>query len=644
MKFTANFVARLGQAALIGLVLRAGQAMAGEVTPTPGPLPTITATSTSGYAPYTVHVHALGTNVGAGNETTARYEWDFGDSPANGSQFNILVGWSAAHTYNQPGTYTITLRVMNQDRQQATVTKQVTVGSLTRSTIYVSPAGNDANAGTSASAPIQTFGRAAQLLANDRQILFQRGGTYNTSSGMYISHQNLIIGAYGAGEPPVINYTSGTNYAKIIDFDSDAMDIIIENIRFDSNFAPNNMIVRALQPHGTNITVRNCFFNKISYAMNCGGGGVNGLLAQGNWADAIGAYFVWGEGSKHTIIGNTVLNSLDEHNIRMGGVSKFLIAHNDLTNTSKSTIWCMLGDHAYVANNILRSGRFIAGPNFAVSSPSERFPWLVFEANRILGQGVVLYSGAENMVFRNNVINFTAGDCFSIWGYYPTWNRTCTNITVANNTGVNSSSEYGKFMKIGEGAVNVAAMNNFYCAPTLNQPNSAGNVIIDDPDLTGHTFRNNIWSNSTAGSYVHSTSTGSKTAAQWSAYSQTSGEVYRSCTLADLNSQSAPTFNAACATPVNVVLTDLNGNYRPVPGTSAWTVGAVELNPTNPPGGAVPSPDINRDGIVNVSDLLLLLNAWGPCAIPGPVTCPADLNENGVVSVEDLLALFAAWG
>ena len=46
------------------------------------------------------------------------------------------------------------------------------------------------------------------------------------------------------------------------------------------------------------------------------------------------------------------------------------------------------------------------------------------------------------------------------------------------------------------------------------------------------------------------------------------------------------------------------------------------------------------DGQVNVTDLLALLAAWGPCAAP----CPPDINTDGNVNVTDLLALLGAWG
>lgn len=49
--------------------------------------------------------------------------------------------------------------------------------------------------------------------------------------------------------------------------------------------------------------------------------------------------------------------------------------------------------------------------------------------------------------------------------------------------------------------------------------------------------------------------------------------------------------------------------------------------------------DLDDSGGVNVSDLLTLLSAWGPC-----VDCIADLDGDDEVTVSDLLLLLAAWG
>lgn len=51
--------------------------------------------------------------------------------------------------------------------------------------------------------------------------------------------------------------------------------------------------------------------------------------------------------------------------------------------------------------------------------------------------------------------------------------------------------------------------------------------------------------------------------------------------------------------------------------------------------------DLSGDGVVDVSDLLILLADWGACPRGD---CPTDLNGDGVVDVSDLLLLLADWG
>ncbi len=65
--------------------------------------------------------------------------------------------------------------------------------------------------------------------------------------------------------------------------------------------------------------------------------------------------------------------------------------------------------------------------------------------------------------------------------------------------------------------------------------------------------------------------------------------------------------------------------------------------------GPIPAPppipgDINHDGHVNVTDLLAVINAWGPCAPPCPPTCPADVTGDCNVNVSDLLLVITNWG
>ena len=48
--------------------------------------------------------------------------------------------------------------------------------------------------------------------------------------------------------------------------------------------------------------------------------------------------------------------------------------------------------------------------------------------------------------------------------------------------------------------------------------------------------------------------------------------------------------------------------------------------------------DVNGDGTVDVSDVLALVSAWGPCS-----GCTEDLNQNGMVDVTDLLIVLGNW-
>jgi len=55
--------------------------------------------------------------------------------------------------------------------------------------------------------------------------------------------------------------------------------------------------------------------------------------------------------------------------------------------------------------------------------------------------------------------------------------------------------------------------------------------------------------------------------------------------------------------------------------------------------GTTAAGDANGDGLVNVSDILAVVDAWGLCGF----SCPEDLNGDGTVNVVDLLAVIAAW-
>lgn len=59
--------------------------------------------------------------------------------------------------------------------------------------------------------------------------------------------------------------------------------------------------------------------------------------------------------------------------------------------------------------------------------------------------------------------------------------------------------------------------------------------------------------------------------------------------------------------------------------------------------GDPPVGDLDGDGLVGITDFLMLLAEWGPCDRPCPPQCPADLDGDCVVGINDFLLLLANW-
>src|SRR5204863_7890587 len=138
----------------------------------------------------------------------------------------------------------------------------------------------------------------------------------------------------------------------------------------------------------------------------------------------------------------------------LGGVDRCLIAFNTLTNTSNSTVWAMLGSYAYIANNTLRGGRCLVGPNQAVGSPSERFPYAVIENNTMWDETFGADPGAQHVAIRNNISHSDGRTAIGIAGYIASMNRQPVDIRILNNTAINNSS-VGRFVKVAAGAQQV---------------------------------------------------------------------------------------------------------------------------------------------------------------------------------------------
>src|SRR5207237_9756677 len=101
--------------------------------------------------------------------------------------------------------YTVTLTLTNEAGKTSVTTQNITITAENRKVIYVSNNGSDTNNGLSPTAAVKTWDKARSLVADNTEILFERGGTYDVKSTMQIAKTNVVIGSYGTGAKPVLD-------------------------------------------------------------------------------------------------------------------------------------------------------------------------------------------------------------------------------------------------------------------------------------------------------------------------------------------------------------------------------------------------------------------------------------------------------
>jgi PKD repeat protein len=541
-----------------------GSSSSGASSNASAPTAVLTITDGATIYPYeSVHVQAVNSNWGSGDATSSNIQWNFGDP---GSQYNALVGFNAAHVYTAPGVYTVTLTVTNSAGLSSTTTSQVTVTQDNRTTVYVSPNGNDANDGLSANDPIQSEARLQQLLASNMRVLFQSGGTYTLNNTLSLGNlHDVYLGSYGTGAQPILYSTNGTQNYVMIGWNN-AEGIAINGLTFDSATTTGNLPT-ALRFGGSNVTILNNTFLHLTDDMNLDSE-PNNVLIQGNSSpdlQGLRSYFLWAQGNDFAVIGNSVVNSMRESVIRVGGVNDILFADNNLANVSgaswgdtqdgvKAAIAIQKGTYAYVVDNTIPSGNIGVGPLSntlpgSLAEPDSEFQYAVLEGNlftdtNTLGAAgsIAVTPGAHDVVARNNVLYENQNSGFVIDGQESVFGRQSTNIKILNNT-VIDSSKYGGFLTINQGAPSGVVMdNNLFIAPNIQVGNGTAMVSVDTNDLSCFTqIQNNVWAipyvfGWARGGYFYMNSqsgvqAGYLTPAEWTATGVPTGDVYENVTL-----------------------------------------------------------------------------------------------------------------
>ena len=363
---------------------------------------------------------AIGADLGVGTPLTARYQWDFGDT-TSGSQFDQLPGFNAAHVYDVPGLYTITLTITNQAGQTGVAQQmiRVTPPAVVPQAIYVDNTLSGVRPDPGGGIDVPSLAAALPFLSNNTQLLFHRGETFSVTQTINVTFSNVTIGAYGTGSAPELQLPStSSQFLPIVTTSAASNNTVVRDLTLDA--AGSSKIGVGVQPDGTNIVIRNCNFQNLDDAIN-GNFGPVGLLALDNTAGVLKEYFTYIKGTDHVYLGNTIGDSTAQHNFRTYGI-RVLCYGNDVTNlpggSSIDTLRVNDGEWIYWANNTLHSGQIIAGPlgpDSAGSQPGSGVSWLVIENNRELqvpGQylpnnRIEIDAGVQHVMIRNNYVEAT---------------------------------------------------------------------------------------------------------------------------------------------------------------------------------------------------------------------------------------------
>ncbi|HTF91352.1 MAG TPA: PKD domain-containing protein [Planctomycetota bacterium] len=476
------------------------------------PLPMTTATRTSGVAPLLVVFDAVNTaspswssgvvQPANGDFAPFQYSWDFGDVAAGTWSVGALsrnkdTGYVAAHVFEQPGAYHVTLRVTTPAGVNMLYAQDVTVAAFTGTTYYVSSStGNNSNPGTNMASPLATFDAGIAKNGTNVRILFKRGDTFTTAGARMVTNPGPgIVGAYGTGADPKIQISSGVGGGAVI---VRANDWRISDLDFIGTLVTNSSAVSigaynvpkiqdflALRVDATNFDAGiewneppNSESHETAGIVDCH---LHDLEQYGLYVGAL----------RLVVLGNRIENITVEHVLRVWHARKSVIAHNYLATPGPSKHAIKLhnamgsgapavkdGEYIQIADNEIRGisqWSVAIGPQHA--AVDERVRNVVFERNRSYNAGVDLMIWARNVTVRNNIFDGSTTQAYptAVWVGRRGIEPASDNVKVYNNTVYQAghpATQYNPFY-VEPVVTSTLVENNVVC-----MPNSAVPVIF----------------------------------------------------------------------------------------------------------------------------------------------------------------------
>lgn len=474
-----------------------------EVTATPAVLGTelsLVASRTIGVAPLSVFFDVTPSPQFAdGSYVDATCLWNFdADNLDPAAPYRTGNGFVAAHVFDQPGTYRVTVDVYDRAGVRSAQETTITVLPFTGATYYVAANGLDSNPGT-IDAPWQHFSYAVgRIKTPNTRVLFRKGDTFHTNFVQNTAKGPIILGAYSAPTAP--SSAKPVIYSDAVDSDWWTLvvgsDWRVMDLAFTSGGAtsgrsgtpryPGALFINTNDRHS--LLYRLTEYNVSNCGMNVGGR--YNTEALNEYRDCGASGFCAG-GDGVAVIGNWTHdsnNNKPEHGLRIQGGTRHYVAHNIFddryANYDEVTIRGDT-DRIVLYRNVI-SGMLGIWPQNRNSS-NEHAHHITADSNLFLGKSGYSYNRMSAISLHSREITIR-NNLFSDYSYQivvedDTVIGPSSDIRIYNNTavGVSHDSDF-RFVLANSVCARLDIRNNLLCDTTgLN----AGHFFLSTYGGTG---------------------------------------------------------------------------------------------------------------------------------------------------------------
>ena len=522
------------------------------------PSPYFIPARTSGVAPLAVFFDTASSTSASTTDTgvTDRpfhdldYAWDFGDPTAGNwtygtasSSKNLAYGPEAAHVFETPGTYTVTLTVNNGTDSAATsttitVTDPDIVFSGTNTVCFFNnTVGTGCPSGATETASSDFDAALAACAGANKRCLFKRDDSFPVSAVTTLSntYTGMSIGAYGSGAKPLVTATVALEPIIWVP-NNIAADIRIMDIEFDGEQTQALSSVVQMQFANPTLTgqvlVSNLTISGSRVPLYSVGNGVQGSdwFFVGNTINAYGpgsgsptvGYGMYLAAYKLAIMGNSVTqpSNSGSHLMRIDEVRKGVISNNTYGYIGGSQ------HHIKVESAPLGTNQLIISDNvYTQASPysvlltaqaddNESIQDVIIERNyhhtqSATGQWAYAIDNGVGVTIRNNIVDGSNGGNTNglltvFQSIYPS-TPPPNNIWIYNNTYYSSKAIPASQVAVicpGTGLTNLVGKNLLMYVP--NATSGTGAVVRSD--CTGSiTTANNTTNSKTNPSFASTT-------------------------------------------------------------------------------------------------------------------------------------------